>query len=211
VERQPSVALLVVALLWSTAALILAARDATWLAIAAASFGAAAIAAEFIRMCLAPPPTDPALLGRYIEQARAGRRLAIYERDSGLFAHWYMVLRGQEECARAKRYDRPLSLLIVEPAPSSNADEWTTKGNIARWVQNELRATDIAGYLGNSRYVILAPEADNARGRRLVKRLRKDIGAVDIGISAFPDDGSEFHVLWDAAAERLRGPQAAAA
>jgi GGDEF domain-containing protein len=210
-ERQPSVPILVIALAWSIAALIFAAQDARWLAIAAAGLSAASIGVEFARMCLSTQATDPALLARYIEQARAGRRLAIYERDTGLFAHWYMVLRGQEECARAQRYGRPLSLLIIEPRPSNGSREWTAKDEIARWVQNELRATDVAGYLGNSRYVILAPEADRGRSAQLVERLRNEVGDVDVGVGGLPEDGSEFQTLWDAATTRLRGLQADAA
>jgi hypothetical protein len=210
-SRQPSVPLLVIALLWSTAALVFVARDMASLAVFAAVCSAAAIAVECVRMCLAEAPTAPETLNRYIEQARSGRKLAIYDRDTGLFAHWYMTLRGQEECARAERYHRGLSMLIVEPRPASATAEWAVKGQIDRWVQTELRATDLAGYLGNSRYLILAPEADAAAGERLVSRLHDEVGQVDIGFSAFPQDGTAFQDLWDRANARLGGREPLAA
>lgn len=210
-SRQPSVPVLVIALLWSTAALVFVARDITPLAVAAAVCSAGAMAVELVRMCLSQPSTDTETLARYIDQARSGRKLAIYDRDTGLFAHWYMTLRGQEECARAERYDRGLSMLIIEPRSASATAEWAVKGEIDRWIQTELRATDIAGYLGNSRYLILAPEADAAGGVRLVERLHTEVGQVDIGFSAFPEDGAVFQELWECAAKRLNGHQPKAA
>jgi hypothetical protein len=209
--RQPSVPLLVIALLWSTAALVFVGRDMTPLAVAAAVCSAVAMTVELVRMCLTKPSTDPQTLARYIEQARSGRKLAIYDRDTGLFAHWYMTLRGQEECARAERYDRSLSMLIIEPSSASATAEWAVKGEIDRWIQTELRATDLAGYLGNSRYLILAPEADAAGGVRLTERLHAEVGPVDVGFSAFPEDGTVFEELWDSATKRLNShlPRAA--
>ena len=182
---------------------VFVAHDITPLAVAAAVCSASAIAVEFVRMCLAQPSTDPQTLAKYIEQARSGRKLALYDRDTGLFAHWYMTLRGQEECSRTERYDRGLSMLIIEPSPAIATAEWAVKGEIDRWIQTELRATDIAGYLGNSRYLILAPEADAAGGVRLVERLNVEVGQLDIGFSAFPEDGTVFQELWDSAAKRL--------
>ena len=206
-NRQPSPAMLVIALLWSIAALVFAARDLTAAAIVAALCSAAAIGVEFVRTMLAPPEADPALLARYLREARAGRKLAIYDRETGLFAHWYMVLRGQEECARAARYQRPLSLAIVEPRPDTTAEDFEAKARIGRWVQTELRATDIAGYLGNSRYLIIAPEADPVRIGHLLERLFEQVGAVDASSSSFPEDCEQFQQLWDCATGRLRSPQ----
>lgn len=69
------------------------------------------------------------LVDKAVQQAAEGRKLAIYERTTGLLAYWYLVMRGEEECARAARYKRPLSLLLIEPSPESN--DWAVGGQLA--------------------------------------------------------------------------------
>jgi hypothetical protein len=163
---------------------------------------------ELARVFSSEKHTDDAVIARLVKQAEAGRRLAI---DTGLFAHWYMTLRGQEECARAARYERSLSLLVVEPRAESGRAHWTIRSEIGRWFQTELRATDIAGYAGDGRYVILAPEADSRAIDRLVARLREKVEYIDVGASAFPEDGARFKQLWQRAATRLPEHEARAA
>lgn len=210
VMHRPSVAVLTLACVCSTGALLLAAAGSTLQAAAAGLVAAVAVAVELVRMGPWQHEHAP-VIGRLFAQAQAGRRLAIYDRDSGLFAHWYMSLRGQEECARAARYDRKLGLLMIEPRTATAAEEWALKSEIGRWMQTELRATDIPGYLGNSRYVVLAPEADAMAIERLIGRLRERIPTVDTGSSAFPDDGVTFQQLWRSATMRLAGRDAEAA
>lgn len=209
-DRRPSVGVLTLAAVCSTGALLLSAYGDDWLAVAAATAAFAAIAFEMLRM--GPWEHDhTAIIGKLFAQAQAGRRLAIYDRDTGLFAHWYMSLRGQEECARAARYDRKLGLLMVEPRAATVAEEWAIKSDIGRWMQTELRATDIAGYLGNSRYVVLAPEADTIAIEKLIARLQTRVPQVEVGFTAFPDDGVTLQQLWRGATMRLTDPDAQAA
>jgi GGDEF domain-containing protein len=211
--RQPSTPLLVTALSCATAALLAVGLEATTLAVAAAGAALVAVTGEFVRMSLPTRRADPALIDRLVEQAQQGRKLAIYDRDTGLFAHWYLSLRGQEECARAARYGHGLGLLIIEPDARSGDDAWRIKSEIGRWIQTELRATDIAGYLGNSRFAVITPEGGPDAVAALVDRLRESIASADVGVSAFPDDGDTFATLWRRAADRLSEdpPLAAAA
>jgi GGDEF domain-containing protein len=197
------VLVLVVALACSTSALMFVAAGTTSLAVVAAVCGATAMGIEFARVFSPENHTDPVAIARLVKQAEAGRRLAIYDRDTGLFAHWYMELRGQEECARAARYERNLSLLVIEPCAENGRADWAIKSEIGRWFQTELRATDIAGYVGNGRYVILAPEADPQAIDGLVARLREKVEHIDVGSSAFPEDGTRFQQLWRRATARL--------
>jgi hypothetical protein len=44
-----------------------------------------------------------------------------------------------------------------------------------------------------------------------VKRLLEEVGQVDIGFSAFPEDGTAFQDLWECATKRLNGRQPKAA
>lgn len=44
-----------------------------------------------------------------------------------------------------------------------------------------------------------------------MERLQGEIDQVDIGASAFPDDGTMFQDLWQSATARLNGREASAA
>jgi GGDEF domain-containing protein len=146
-------------------------------------------------------PANEALVLKMAESAEAGRRLAIYERETGLLAHWYLSLRGKEECDRAARYNRPLTLLLVEPARESNT--WAVQGQLAGWLKSKVRSVDTAGYLGNGRFVLLMAETDIAAAMRVIACLQDDIAEVQTGLSAFGADGVTFDNMYAAAWQTL--------
>ena len=149
------------------------------------------------------------LLRQATEHAETGRRLAIYERETGLLAHWYISLRGKEECDRAARYQRPLALLLAEPQEESDA--WTVQGLLADWFRRQARDTDIAGFLGNGRFVLMMPETDIAAARKAAGRLQRDVDGVETSLSAFGVDGVTFDELYAAAWQSFREPRSQAA
>src|SRR5437763_15180016 len=65
-------------------------------------------------------PREGAFTERLQRQVEQGRRLAIYDHDTGLFAEWYLAMRLDEECSRAGRYSAPLSVILVAVAPSAD-------------------------------------------------------------------------------------------
>lgn len=146
-------------------------------------------------------PDNSGVVDRAVEQAQAGRRLAFYDRETGFFAHWYLTLRCEEEAYRAERYSRPLTVVVVEP--SAWADSWLLHGQLTDWLRRNLRASDIVGYLGNARFVVLMPEAERAAVDGVVARLRTDLEGVEAGVSRFPDDGRDCEQLVAAAAAQL--------
>jgi hypothetical protein len=101
-SRSPSVSVLVVALAWSTSALISVAAGVTSFAVIAAFCSAVAMGIELARVFSSEKHTDDAVIARLVKQAEAGRRLAIYDRDTGLFAHWYRRSEARKS-ARAPR------------------------------------------------------------------------------------------------------------
>ena len=147
---------------------------------------------------------DDEKLQRAAEYAETGRRLAIYERETGLLAHWYVTLRGKEECERAARYRRPMALLLVEIAAAS--DPKTMQEQLPQWLRQRFRGVDIIGYLGNGRYVVLMPETDLTPARQAASRLLGGLDGVDVGLSGLPVDGTTFEELYAAAAKRLGQP-----
>lgn len=152
--------------------------------------------------------TDPGLITKLQDQVDAGRKLAIFERETGLFAHWYLELRGVEECTRAARYGHPLVLLLVECARGS--EPWVVAGRITDWIRRETRAADIAGYVGNARFVVLMPETSPEQAALVLRRVRA-LSSVEAASSCFGDDGVSFEQLYTAASSRLGDASEAAA
>lgn len=151
--------------------------------------------------------TDPQLVQRAMTQAESGRKLAIYERDTGFFSYWYLELRCAEECYRAQRYGHPLALIVVEP--SQGNDEWTVQGEIAGWLRRNAREADLIAYTGNGRFVSIMPETDRKGAKQLVSRLKKALSKADAAISLFPEDGETLADLLTTAVQGLDTPQPA--
>jgi GGDEF domain-containing protein len=171
----------------------------------AAALGAATVTAIVIALGLErlPSTAKNSLIGKIAQQADIGRKLAIYERQTGLFALWYLALRCEEECKRASRYEHALTVLLIEPARNSSA--WDVNEELVSWLRSQLRATDLAGYLGNGRYVVLMPETALAHARRVSKRVLREVASSEAGLACYPDDGATFDELSATAKERLAG------
>lgn len=194
---------LVAAFAGATASGVLALADLAGGSLIASAFTAICIAALLSSQLSAQRDIAPGLSGKVVEQVQAGRKLAIYERETGLFAHWYVALRGEEECQRAARYERKLTLIVLEPTIGNADTEWDTKETIAGSLQKHLRATDLAGYLGNGRFIVVAPETDSVGVGPMIARLTRDMPQTDVSTSVFPDDGQSFPELWRRAVDRL--------
>lgn len=146
-------------------------------------------------------PVRDALIEKAIQQVEAGRRLAIYERETGLLAHWYIALRCEEECHRAERYERPLTLIVIEPEASS--ETWKVQDEIADWLGRKLRPADMAAFLGNGRFVVAMPEIGMADALALLARLHLDVAGAETGLASYPQDGSDFEALSGVARSNL--------
>lgn len=147
------------------------------------------------------PKTNAALFDKVAQQIEHGRKLVIYERDTGLYAHWYVALRGDEECARAQRYGHPLCMLVIEPRPYT--ESWAVQGALAGWLSTRTRSTDIVGYLGNGRYVIIMPETSSEQTTVFNERMNVDAPPAEMALAQFPVDGGTFEELYASAATRL--------
>jgi GGDEF domain-containing protein len=154
------------------------------------------------------PASRPEFLAQAIRQADTGRRLVIYERETGLFAHWYVELRCDEEWERAQRYDWPLTLLVVEPKPGSDAP--AVQLELSGWLLRNLRGSDVAGYFGNGRFAVLMPQTDSDAAGLVVARLREAVRDIEVGLSNPPADGNNLQELTLAASQRLHESEAAA-
>jgi hypothetical protein len=140
-------------------------------------------------------------IDRVLGQVDRSRKLVIYERDTGLFAYWYVELRGNEECDRARRYGRDLAVAVIEPDRGTNARE--TQRRLRDWLSDDVRHTDVAGYLGNGRYVIVMPEAGPEAAESAIARMKADGIATDAGVACYPMEGENFEQLYRAASTKL--------
>ena len=137
--------------------------------------------------------------------AAQGRRLAIYDRATGLYAWWYMELRAEEELARAARFSKPAVLLSLWAARPESIDV------VAKHLKAALRAYDLAGYLNNGHFLVLLNETDRDGAGIVLERLRQALGEpIGAGIACFPEDGATFEALL-AQAKAAVGDDAAAA
>lgn len=161
----------------------------------------ALLVAPYAWALLPRPRSNAVLMGKVAQQVEHGRKLVIYERDTGLYAQWYVTLRGDEECIRAQRYGHPLSILVIEPRTDTNSAPLS--GALATWLATRTRATDIVGYLGNGRHVVIMPETAPDKASVFNARMLADAPPARLALAEYPADGATFEELYAAAATRL--------
>jgi len=116
-------------------------------------------------------------------------RSSINDASTGVCARWYFELRLEEECSRALRNGRAITLvtLQVEAAKAREA---------ARRLKASLRSYDLVGSLGGGQLVVAVMDSGKAERDQLVERLRGAVGAAsDVGAACFPQDGITFEAL----------------
>lgn len=130
---------------------------------------------------------------------RYGERLAIYDRETGLFAYWYFGMRLEEEMDRARRHGEPLAILLVESTRGrlASEEEQLLFGGLAE----TFRGSDMVAHLGNLRFVVLLPHTDVSGALIAVRRLRLrfSVDQFQIGLASFPEDGKDWPSLLRAA------------
>ena len=167
----------------------------------AAAFAAPALAALAAAAWISKGrQSEGAFTQRLQRQVEQGRRLAIYDHDTGLFAEWYLAMRLDEECSRAVRYADPLSVILVAVEPS--ADRMTDEARVLEAIRVKLRAVDLAGCLATARYLLVLPHTDTAGANVLLERLR-DLATFDAAVAEFPVDGNSATELYAATEGRL--------
>lgn len=143
------------------------------------------------------------------------------ERDglTGLYNHRYFLDTIEREFARAKRYQRPLSLLMIDldGFKSINDSCGHPQGDqvlrqVSRLILQSIRFVDIASRYGGDEFAILLPETDLRAaaklGERIIKEIRKNPFLFDrkifplsasIGLASFRRDQSTAgHLLREA-------------
>jgi hypothetical protein len=163
----------------------------------------------------------PLYLGCFAALLAAGSELVPAVRDSlvlqslsglsdGLGRAATIDSLGRKELTRARRSERPLSVASVSLACASRAElaEGATR------LSATLRETDLIGYSGGSRFLIVFAETEQAAARDAWSRVRRSVGhavaeRMTAGFASFPDDNPTWQGLVELAGERDPGKAAA--
>jgi GGDEF domain-containing protein len=144
-----------------------------------------------------------ALVAKATREAESGRRLAMFDRQTGLYAHWYMLRRFEEEARRADRYDCPLSVMLVEVRSD---DGFRTQDEVRDWLAHEMRATDLATHLGDGRFLTVHTETAMGDAASVAIRIAERFpNAVAVGLADYPGDGATLDDLQNLAQQRAHG------
>lgn len=98
-------------------------------------------------------------------------------RDRGLLAPWFMAYRLEQEIERARRYGRPLSVMMAEPAllPNERYSRAAMEA-VAEAAHKVSRNTDLVGWADEmARLVIIMPETDGEAAQIAATRLRDEL------------------------------------
>lgn len=150
------------------------------------------------------------------------RRLSRTDSLTGLFNHRIFYERLHDELNRAKRYDSPLSMVLVDLDNFKNVNE--TKGHqfgdhilvkSAERMRADLRQTDILCRYGGDEFGIILPQTSQKDAMAMMCRLAEDFrelgimeGAPDgfgmsFGLATHPEDPGTVRHMVKAADDRL--------
>ena len=133
--------------------------------------------------------------------AELGRSLALSGPGQGLLS---IEAIGKGELMRARRAERPLTVGSVAVAGASTRSKLA---EVARELRSPLRETDILGYGGSNRFLVLFVETREQEARAAWERLRGNLSedvskSLRVGFAAFPEDNPTWEGLITLAQER---------
>lgn len=102
------------------------------------------------------------------------RRLADLDPVTGLYSRRFLHDALARECARARRYERRLSLVLLRVGAPPTSDLLATAG---RRLAGAVRSADLACHLEDGRFAVVLPEAALTDAERLHRRLRFALGS----------------------------------
>ncbi|MEE2994253.1 MAG: diguanylate cyclase [Gemmatimonadota bacterium] len=172
-------------------------------------------AADFIMK-----PVEPDLLDiriRKVMDERRTQRLAITDGLTGLYNRRYFEERLDEEIHRSRRYDRPMSIIMIDIDFFKQFNDTCghLKGDdvlrqLSHILQDHSRETDITARYGGEEFVMILPETSLESSRMLGERIRQAVDkavfegeeqipakkiTVSVGVSCLTDDEGGYDAL----------------
>lgn len=136
------------------------------------------------------------------EMSRRSAALETVDRLTGLPVHSVFHDHLAREFRRAERYERPLTLLLVDvdrlrsfnETAGHSAGDGLLQG-IARVLKASVRTVDMAARYSGGQFALLLPETPAAEGLAVAERARaqvEQIGrvTVSVGLATFPGEGT---------------------
>ena len=143
-------------------------------------------------------------------------KLAITDELTGIGNHRLFQTSFETELHRAERYERNLSLLIIDVDHFKvyNDAHGHSEGDkvlrtLAALLEKATRGEDIVARYGGEEFAIIAPETSKKKAEELAERIRKAIHdekfslTVSIGIATFPIDGKSTKEIFTKADKAL--------
>ena len=143
-------------------------------------------------------------------------KLAVTDELTGIGNHRLFQKSFEVELHRAERYERNLSLLIIDvdhfkiynDTHGHSAGDKILK-TLAVLLEKVTRGEDIVARYGGEEFAIIAPETSKKMGEELAERIRKAIDeqklslTVSIGVATFPIDGKSAQEIFKNADKAL--------
>ena len=118
------------------------------------------------------------------------RRLATIDELTGVHNRRHFFARGAEDIEHARRYGRPLSLIMVDVDyfKEVNDRHGHEAGDralvaLARLLSCELRTVDCIGRIGGEEFALLLPETDVEAAHQVGRRLIEKVGAARVELT----------------------------
>lgn len=149
------------------------------------------------------------------------KKLAITDELTSLYNHRHFVNLLKDELARSKRYERNLSVILIDVDNFKNYNDTHghLKGNdalkaLSTVMQKSVRDIDILARYGGEEFGIVLPETDKEEAMKCAERIRfaiekesffgedkQPLGKVtaSFGVATFPIDADREHTLMDRA------------
>jgi diguanylate cyclase (GGDEF)-like protein len=160
-----------------------------------------------------------------VVRSRRLRQLSARDRLTGLLNRAYLDARLQAEVARARRYEQPLAVAVidVDHFKRFNDSFGHPAGDeglktLAETLSAGLRASDIVARYGGEEFVVVLPEANATSALEKIETMRRAVAVapvklprrdktayltVSAGVACMPEDGDDPVELLDAADKRL--------
>jgi diguanylate cyclase (GGDEF)-like protein len=126
-----------------------------------------------------------------LDRARQMEQMAIVDELTGLYNRRHFFEQSQFEFHRAQRYQRPLSVLMLDVAglKQTNSHYGHIGGDevlraVARTCMRSLRESQFVGRYGGDEFVVLLPECDPAAAQKVAERLRVRVAKLAVAVDS---------------------------
>ncbi len=142
-----------------------------------------------------------------LQSAADIRRAALLERDTitdpltGIYNRRYLDRRLEDECARARRYQLPLFVLLldIDHFKAVNDAYGHPAGDqvlifVGKLILRAVREADIVARYGGDEVLIIAPNNNLASATALAERLRQRVETHTLTLTSSPDGPQEIRI-----------------